>query len=124
MKLIHLCKSKIHSAVVTGADVYYEGSIGIDLDLMRRSGIAAGERVCVWNRNTGARIETYAIPLSEHSGEIIINGAAARLFYPGDHVIIAAYCLTDERIIPLMVLVDAKNRFVRELTAPASTALC
>jgi len=110
-----MCKSKIHHAVVTSADLHYVGSIGIDHALMRLTGIVAGEQVSVWNVNNGQRIETYAIPLPEQSGDIVINGAAARHFSAGDQIIIVAFCLTDEIIEPQMILVDERNRFVRRL---------
>src|SRR5437016_3786950 len=80
MKLRIVCKSKIHHAVVTGADLNYIGSIGIDRTLMKFTDIVAGEQVSVWNVNNGQRIETYAIELSEGSGQIVVNGAAARHF--------------------------------------------
>jgi aspartate 1-decarboxylase len=115
MKLRSLCKSKIHHAVVTGADLNYIGSIGIDRTLMRLTDIVPGECVSVWNVNNGQRIETYAIELPEDSGEIVVNGAAARHFHPGDRIIIVAFCLTDETIEPQMIMVDEHNRFVRRL---------
>ena len=115
MKLRTLCKSKIHHAVVTGADLNYIGSIGIDESLMRMTSIIAGEQVSVWNVNNGQRIETYAIPMPSGSGAIVVNGAAARHFTAGDKVIIVAFCLTDERIEPDMIMVDDRNRFVRRL---------
>ena len=111
MKLRTICKSKIHHAVVTGADVDYIGSIGIDQTLMELTDIVPGEQVAVWNVSSGARIETYAIPLPAGAGEIVINGAAARHFLPGDRVIIAAFALTDEPVQPNMIVVDAKNQF-------------
>src|SRR5215470_14830099 len=110
MKLRILCKSKIHHAVVTGADLNYIGSIGIDRTLMRLTDIVPGECVSVWNVNNGQRIETYAIELPEDSGEIVVNGAAARHFHPGDKIIIVAFCLTDEAVTPRMIAVDAQNR--------------
>jgi aspartate 1-decarboxylase len=123
MRLRVLCKSKIHQAAVTGADLDYIGSIGIDAGLMRRTDIVAGEQVAVWNINNGQRIETYAIPLPEGSGEVVVNGAAARHFARGDRVIIAAFALTDEPVAPRMIAVDERNRVVRELThADALTA--
>ncbi len=115
MKLRIVCKSKIHHAVVTGADVDYIGSIGIDHALLARTGIVAGEQVAVWNVTTGHRIETYAIPLPEGSGEVVVNGAAAHHFRRGDRVIVAAFYLTDEPVIPRMIVVDERNRFVRDL---------
>ena len=116
MKLRIVCKSKIHRAVVTGADVNYVGSIGVDQELLRLSDIIEGEQVSVWNCNTGARVETYAIALPRGSHEVVLNGAAARLFQPGDIVIIAAFCLTDEPVVPRMILVDAANNYVSDLT--------
>lgn len=121
MKLQIICKSKIHHAVVTAADLEYVGSVGIDEALMRLTGIVEGEQVSLWNVNNGQRIETYAIPLPEGSGDVIINGAAARYFQRGDRVIIVAFCLTDEPVTPQMIVVDEQNRFVKRLTADRST---
>ena len=115
MKLRAICKSKIHHAVVTGADLHYIGSIGIDKALMQLTDLVPGERVSVWNVNNGQRIDTYAIELPEGSGEIVVNGAAARHFHPGDKVIIVAFCLTDEAVVPRMIAVDAQNRLQRTL---------
>jgi aspartate 1-decarboxylase len=115
MKLRILCRSKIHQATVTGADLHYIGSIGIDGGLMRMTDIIPGEQVAVWNVNNGQRIETYAIALPEGSGQVVVNGAAARHFQPGDKVIIVAFCLTDEPVTPRMIAVDAANRFERYL---------
>src|SRR5260221_81647 len=106
MKLRVICKSKIHHATVTGAELEYVGSIGIDRELMRLTDILPGEQVAVWNLNNGQRIETYAIGLREGAGQIVINGAAARHFQPGDVIIIAAFCLTDEPVEPRMIVVN------------------
>jgi len=111
MKLRTICKSKIHHAVVTASDVDYIGSIGIDKNLMDLTDIVPGEQVAVWNVTNGARIETYAIPLAAGEGEIVVNGAAARHFLPGDKVIIAAFAVTDEPVEPKMIAVDAQNQF-------------
>jgi aspartate 1-decarboxylase len=116
MNLRIICKSKIHHAVVTESDLHYIGSIGIDRALMRRTNIVAGEQVAVWNVNNGQRIETYAIELSEGSGAIVVNGAAARHFHVGDRIIIAAFCHTDEPVVPQMIAVDERNVFVADLT--------
>ena len=120
MKLRVICKSKIHHAVVTAADLEYIGSVGIDGELMRRTDIVEGEQVSLWNVNNGQRIETYAIPLPKGSREVIVNGAAARHFHAGDRVIIVAFCLTDEPVVPKMIVVDQQNRFARELTTSES----
>src|SRR3982751_3669697 len=120
MKLRIMCKSKIHHAVVTGADVNYVGSIGIDAGLMRRTDIVEGEQVSVWNLNNGQRIVTYAIALPEGSGQVVVNGAAAHHFRAGDKVIIVAFCLADETVTPRMIMVDAHNHFLKDLVgAPA-----
>ena len=115
MKLRIICKSKIHKATVTGADLHYIGSIGIDKGLMDLTDIVPGEQVAVWNLANGTRIETYAIALPEGSGEIVVNGAAAHHFHAGDQVIIAAFSLTDEPIVPKMIAVDERNRLLRHL---------
>src|SRR6266550_3049182 len=120
MTLRVICKSKIHHAVVTGADLHYIGSIGIDASLMRLTDIVEGEQVSVWNVNNGQRIETYAIRLPEGSGQIVLNGAAARHFHPGDSVIIVAFCLTDEAVTPRMIVVDDQNRFLKQLNGTGS----
>ena len=123
MLLRSICKSKIHRAVVTAADLNYVGSIGIDTELLERTDIVPGEQVSVWNVTNGNRVETYAIAEPRGSGSIIINGAAAHLFTAGDVVIIAAFCLTDEPIEPRMIVVDADNRFEAWLGAPPSDAI-
>lgn len=115
MRFRMICKSKIHRATVTLTDVNYIGSIGIDQDLMERSDITPGEKVCVWNVNNGERIETYAIRAPAGSGQITINGAAARKFQRNDKVIIVAFLLTDEEISPKMILVDESNTFAGDL---------
>ena len=117
MKLRVICKSKIHHAVVTGADVDYIGSIGIDAGLMRLTDIVEGEQVSVWNLNNGRRIVTYAIALPEGSGQIVINGAAAHHFRSGDKVIIVAFCMADEPVTPHMIMVDSQNKFLKDLVA-------
>ncbi len=87
-----MLKTKLHRATVTGADLHYEGSIGIDRDLLDASGILPHEQVDVLNINTGARFTTYAIEAPRGSAEIAVNGAASRLVQKGDKVIIVAYC--------------------------------
>jgi aspartate 1-decarboxylase len=115
MQLRVFCRSKIHRATVTGAELEYIGSIGIDADLLEKTDIAPGEKVCVWNLNNGERIETYAIHSPALSGEIVLNGAAARKFRAGDKIIIATFVLTDEPVETRMILVDDHNRFVHYL---------
>lgn len=115
MILRAICKSKIHHAVVTEANVDYIGSIAIDSELLERVDVIPGEKVAVWNVTTGARIETYALPAPAGSGAMIVNGAAAHHFSPGDRIIVVSFVLTDEAIQPRMILVDEQNRFVGDL---------
>lgn len=86
-----LVKSKIHRATVTDANLHYVGSITIDRDLMDAVDLYEYEKVHVVNINNGARLETYVIEGKRASGEITLNGAAARLAHPGDKIIIIAY---------------------------------
>lgn len=124
MRLLSICKSKIHRATVTDANVDYVGSIAIDRDLMDLTGIVANERVHVWNLTNGSRLETYAIVADPGSGIIALNGAAAHHARPGDKVILAAFCWTDEPDPPRMILVDDENRFVSFLhSEPALTTV-
>jgi aspartate 1-decarboxylase len=109
-----LMRAKIHRATVTMADLNYEGSISIDTDLLKASGILLNEKVDVLNINNGERFTTYAIAAKAGSGAIQVNGAAARLVQVGDPVIIIAYGSMSEgeakKFKPKVVLVDGKNR--------------
>jgi aspartate 1-decarboxylase len=120
--LVTLMKGKIHRARVTEADLHYEGSISIDRALIDAAGLLLHERVDVYNIDTGARFSTYVIPAAENSGAIGLNGAAARLAMPGDHVIIVAYAQMSEAeardFTPRVVLVDERNR-PQAASAPA-----
>ena len=89
--MIEVVKSKIHRVKVTGADLNYIGSITIDEDLMDAVNLVRGEKVQVVNNNNGERLETYAIPGPRGSGEITLNGPAARKVQKGDIVIIISY---------------------------------
>jgi aspartate 1-decarboxylase len=118
--------AKIHRAVVTNADLHYVGSITIDPDLLEAAGILQWERVQVVDVENGNRLETYTIAGTRGKGEIQLNGAAARLVHPGDHVIIMAYAWLDENELaqhqPRVVMVDESNRVIeiRELLSPTS----
>jgi aspartate 1-decarboxylase len=109
-------KSKIHRATVTHADLDYEGSVTIDVDLLEAANIREYEMVHVWNITRGSRIETYAIKGPAKSGVICINGAAAHLNKPKDVVIIATFASFDEKELasyaPTVVLVDGNNKIV------------
>ena len=92
---IEIVKSKIHRVKVTAADLNYIGSIRIDKDLMDAANIIEGERVQIVNNNNGERLETYVIPGACGSGEITLNGAAARRVAVGDVLILIAYAFMD-----------------------------
>lgn len=108
-----LLKAKIHRATVTKADLNYEGSISIDNDLLKASGILVNEKVDVLNINNGERFSTYAIEAKAGSKEIQVNGAAARLVQNGDKVIIISYANFSEEEAkkhkPTIIFVDEKN---------------
>lgn len=109
-----LLRAKLHRLTVTERDIEYEGSLTIDKDLLAASQIVPGERVQVVNINNGARFETYVMEGKAGSGEVCVNGAAARLAEVGDVVIVIAYGYLDEAAVPSfkprIVLVDEKNR--------------
>ena len=112
-----LFKSKIHRATVTQADLDYAGSVTIDAGLMRAADILPYEKVHIWNRSNGSRLETYALEGPEGSGVICVNGAAAHLARPGDVVIIATFAEVESEDEarawkPTVVHVDAQNRIV------------
>jgi aspartate 1-decarboxylase len=111
-----MCKSKIHRATVTGADLNYIGSITVDPVLMDAADLLEHEQVHVVNINNGSRFETYVIPGTRGAGEICLNGAAARLAEPGDRVIVISYAQYDEAELatfaPRFVFVDDGNRIV------------
>lgn len=112
--MIEMLKSKIHHATVTEAELHYEGSIGIDADLIRASGLREYEKVDVLNIANGERFTTYVIKRPAGSGDIVINGAAAHLAKPDDLVIILSYAAmtTDAAAThkPTIIKVDATNR--------------
>lgn len=112
-----MCKSKIHRARVTKVDLHYEGSIGIDKNLLQATDIHPNEIVQVVNINNGARFETYAIEESADSGIISLYGAAAHMGKIGDLVIIFSYGLIDDsksKDLKLkLVKVDSKNRIMK-----------
>ena len=115
---ITLLKAKIHRAVVTQADLNYVGSITIDSDLLRESGILEYEKVEIADIDNGNRFETYAIAGEAGSGVICLNGAAARCVEVGDKIIIMAYAyMTPEEARnhkPAVLFVDENNRIARK----------
>jgi aspartate 1-decarboxylase len=122
--LTRLLKSKIHNATVTFTDVNYHGSITIDANLLRASGLLPNEAVLVADSENGNRFETYVIPGESGSGVIGINGAAARLSKVGNRVIIMSFVLAPPHEIAdhrsRVVIVDAKNHVVETVEHPST----
>jgi aspartate 1-decarboxylase len=114
-----MMKSKIHRATITGANVDYVGSITLDRELMERADIKEFEQVAVLDIDNGARFETYA--MVGGPGDVILNGAAARLVSPGDKIIVITYGVYDEAELaeyaPTIVHVDETNREIDEAEA-------
>lgn len=115
--LLHVVKSKIHRVKVTGADLNYIGSITIDEDLMDAANIIEGEKVQIVNNNNGERLETYVIPGPRNSGEITLNGAAARKVAPGDILILITYALMEaeeaKSFKPTLVFPDEETNLLK-----------
>lgn len=109
-----ILRAKIHGAVITGKDLYYGGSIGIDKSLLIAGGIVPGEKVQVLNFSNGRRFETYVI--EEENGAVVLYGPAARCGEIGDKICVISYALTDEsdigKIKPKVVLVGEDNRII------------
>jgi len=116
--LVTICKSKIHRAIVTEADLNYEGSITIDRKLMDAADILPNEKVQVLNLNNGSRFETYVLVAEANSGTICLNGPAARLGEVGDLLIIVSYCELEfeeaKKYKPKVIYVDQKNKIVKK----------
>jgi aspartate 1-decarboxylase len=111
-----MLKSKVHRATVTDSDLHYVGSITIDADLLEAADILEHELVHVLDIDNGNRFETYTLAGERGSGEVTVNGAAARLVHQGDKVIVVSYAEYDEAELagyePKVVHVDARNRIV------------
>ena len=111
-----MLKSKIHRATVTGSDLHYVGSITVDAELLEAADILEHEKVHVLDIDNGARFETYTISGERGSGDIKINGAAARLVHTGDTVIVVSYADYERDDLdsyePVVVHVDGDNRIV------------
>lgn len=115
---IEVLKSKIGHARVTKAELYYEGSITIDSELIKAAGLIPGEKVHVLNENTGARLETYVIAGKPKSGEICLNGPAARQGFVGDKLIILSYVFVTpeeaKQVQPKIVYCNDNNGIKRK----------
>lgn len=113
MKVLYL-KSKIHRARVTHSDIHYEGSLGVDENLMKAAGVKEYERVEVYNVTNGERFATYLVKEEAGSGRIGVYGAAAHKAKEGDIIIITSYCYLEEDEVdfhmPKIVLLDENNR--------------
>jgi aspartate 1-decarboxylase len=124
---IEMLKAKLHQACVTHADVEYEGSLGIDVELMEAVGLYPYEKVLVANINNGSRLETYVIAEPFGSRRIVLNGAAARLGSVGHRVIIMSFCWVDEvevragRYKPRVIRLDEHNEPVTPIPAAPTT---
>ncbi|MEY2876341.1 MAG: hypothetical protein RLZZ373_3712 [Pseudomonadota bacterium] len=109
-----LLKSKIHRATVTHCELHYEGSCGIDEDLLDAANLCENEQIHVWNINNGERFVTYVIKAPRGSGIISLNGSAARRASTGDLVILAAFAQVHEEQVaahaPKLVFMDEQNR--------------
>lgn len=114
-----MLKSKIHRAIVTDSDLHYEGSLTLDETLMKAADIVPFEHAHVYNITNGHRFETYVMRGGKDSGIICVNGAAAHLARKGDLIIIASYCLIEDRRAkiyrPKLVFVDGNNRVIRKI---------
>ncbi len=122
-----MLKSKLHRVTVTRSELHYEGSCAIDEDLLDAADIREYQQIDIYNVNNGERFTTYAIRAERGSGEISVNGAAARLAAPGDLLIIATYAMYNEieltKFEPVLVYVDARNRISHQGKAiPAQAA--
>lgn len=116
---LSLCKSKIHRATVTQAELHYMGSLTVDEELLEQAQIRPYEQVSVVNINNGARLETYVIRGERGSGVICLNGAAARLGQMGDKIIIISYGFFEPSEVPpdfepIVVHVDESNRILEQ----------
>ncbi|UCC30806.1 MAG: aspartate 1-decarboxylase [Phycisphaerales bacterium] len=124
---IQMLKAKLHQACITHAQVEYEGSLGIDVELMEAIGLYQHEKVLVSNINNGSRLETYAIAEPFGSRRIVLNGAAARCGCVGDRVIIMSFCWVDEaevregRYRPRVIRLDEHNEPVQRIPAAPTT---
>jgi len=117
---IELLKSKIHRATITDKNVNYEGSLSLDTNLMDAAMIHPYEKIQVVNVNNGTRLVTYVIPGTPGSGEVVLNGAAARWGEVGDLVILITYAQNElNGYEPSVVLVDDKNQILEQYSKPS-----
>ena len=112
-------KSKIHTATITGLELYYEGSVTIDQELLDQANILPGEQVQIVNLNNGERFVSYTISGERKSGAIELNGPAARLAAVGDRIIIISYAIIDDQeatsFQPHVLFLDDQNRPAKQV---------
>ena len=116
---LEIMKAKLHGGAVTEANLEYTGSLGVDSDLMKESGILPYEKVQVLNLDRGGRIETYVIPEEAGSRKLEVNGAAAHFFKKGERILVIAYAhLSPEELkgfVPVVLILNEKNEVVERL---------
>lgn len=114
--VIEVLKSKIHGAIVTRADLDYEGSLGIPEDIIKASNLYVNEKIDVYNVTNGERFTTYVIKEPSGSGNFFVNGAAAHRAKEGDKIIIVSYAHIDEKLInehkPTIIKMDSNNKIL------------
>ena len=122
-----LMKSKLHRGTVTAANLHYVGSITVDRDLMDAADLLENEKVQVVDIDNGARLETYVIPGERGSGDLCLNGAAARLVHPGDKIIVISYGMYSDAEArahaPTVVVLDETNRPQQVVTEAAHSTV-
>ena len=122
-----LMKSKLHRGTITAANLHYVGSITIDADLMEAADLYENEKVQVVDIDNGARLETYVIPGERGSGDLCLNGAAARLVQPGDKIIVISYGMYSDAEArahkPTVLLLDELNRPEQIAAEPPHTTV-
>jgi aspartate 1-decarboxylase len=122
--LVKILRCKLHRATVTECDLHYQGSLAIDADLIRASGLLVNEHIEIYNIDNGARFTTYVIEGKAGSGVIGLNGAAARMACVGDKIIICAYAQTSleeaKAHKPRVVVLGAGNKVERITSTPGS----
>lgn len=115
---VQLLKSKIHKARITEAVLNYEGSLGVDLDLLEAAGMYPYEKLLIVNATNGERLETYAIPAERGSKTFCLNGAAARRGEPGDEITIMSFASIETADVPThqprVIVLNAQNEIVKQ----------
>ncbi|MCB1185835.1 aspartate 1-decarboxylase [bacterium] len=118
---VTMLKSKLHRACITDANVEYEGSMGVSVELMEAVGLMPWEKILVANLNNGNRLETYVIPVEE-PGQIILNGAAAHKGKAGERIIVMSFCELEHSEamthMPSKVVLNERNEIVERLVMP------